>query len=435
MIDTITPAGCGGRHRRVAALAAFGTGAVLAAAALGAALGALGALLGADALVVALAVAGLAVVAAAREAGLLRLGLPQVRRQVPERWRREWPLPAWSAAYGAGLGAGALTHQTVATFWVACAAAVWLADPVTSALALAAFGAGRAAMAALPARRVGGLLRLRPVLLRLNVVALVACAVLVLVPAASAAARPDVLNLGPGSQDDPSFSNGVLAFTQRGPAAGVVVAPAGRPRFVVAGASGASLDGDLLAYRDSTGIAVVDWRTGVPAAHLDDATADRPALDWPWLAFRRQQPNGARALVLRDVTTGVERIVTVVRPGDELSRPALAAGFLAWSATTRSGSAVRILQVPWGVSTRVRTSRTLVLTAPAISARSVGWVERDREGSSVVVQAIVDARRQTILRLPGATRTFVALALEGRGAWASYWDLRRRFTRIVRVGY
>src|SRR5690349_14237452 len=100
MIDTITPAGCGGRHRRLAALAAFAAGAVLAAAGLGAALGGLGALAGADARAVGLAVVALAGLAAAREAGLVRLPLPQVRRQVPERWRREWPLGAWSAAYG-----------------------------------------------------------------------------------------------------------------------------------------------------------------------------------------------------------------------------------------------------------------------------------------------------------------------------------------------
>jgi len=435
MIDTITPAGCGGRHRRLAALAAFATGAVLAAAALGLALGGLGALAGADVRAAGIAVVVLAAAAAAREAGLLRLPLPQVRRQVPEGWRREWPLPVWSAAYGAGLGIGVLTHQTVATFWVACAAAVWLAEPATSALVLAAFGAGRAAMAAVPQRRVAGLLRLRPALLRVNALALALCAVLVLVPAASAAARPDVLNLGPGSQDEPSYSNGVLAFTQRGPGAGVVVAPPGLPRFAVPGATGAALDGDLLAFRDSTGIGVIDWRTGQPAARLDDATADRPALDWPWLAFRRQQPNGAQALVLRDLTTGGERIVTVVRPGDDLSRPALGAGFLSWSATTRSGSVVRILQVPWGVSTRVRTSRSLVLGAPAISTRSVGWIERDVAGSSLVVQALADARRRTILRLAGGTRTLVGLTLEGRGAWASYWDVRRRFTRIVRIGY
>src|SRR6187551_518943 len=120
MISTISPAGCGGRHRRNVALAAFALGAIAAAAALGLALGALGGRAGADRLAVALAVGALALVAAAREAGLVALPLPQLRRQVPERWRREWPLPLWSAAYGAGLGLGVLTHQAVATFWVVC---------------------------------------------------------------------------------------------------------------------------------------------------------------------------------------------------------------------------------------------------------------------------------------------------------------------------
>src|SRR5690242_3522371 len=111
MVETVTPAVCGGRHRRRIALALFTVGAIAAAAALGAVLGALGSLLDRD---TALAVAGaLALVAALREAGWLRLPLPGVARQVPERWRREWPLPAWSLAYGAGLGLGFLTHQVV----------------------------------------------------------------------------------------------------------------------------------------------------------------------------------------------------------------------------------------------------------------------------------------------------------------------------------
>src|SRR6185436_3205426 len=95
----------------------------------------------------------------------------------------------------------------------------------------------RALAAALPAERV---LAARPLLLRANAVVLVLCAALVVAPAAEA--RPHALNLGPGSQDDPSFSNGVLAFTQRGPAAGVIVAPPNAPRFSVPGASGAALD-------------------------------------------------------------------------------------------------------------------------------------------------------------------------------------------------
>ena len=272
MISTISPAGCGGRHRRNLALAAFALGAVIASALLGLALGAVGAVAGADRLGVALAVGALALVAAARESGLVRLPLPQVRRQVPERWRREWPLPLWSAAYGAGLGLGVLTHQAVATFWVVCAAAVWLAEPVPASIALAAFGAGRALAASLPAERV---LAARPLLLRVNAIVLVLCAALVVAPAADA--RPQVLNLGPGSQDDPSFSNGVLAFTQRGPAAGVVVAPPNAPRFTVPGAAGTALDEGLLAYRD--------W----PASSSSTGTRARR-----WRAWTRPAPTGPR---------------------------------------------------------------------------------------------------------------------------------------------
>ena len=103
------------------ALLGFAVGAVAISALVGAALGALGLLLGIE---LALVVAGLALLAAAREAGLVRLPLPQVRRQVPARRRATLPLPVWSLGYGAGLGAGFFTFQPVSTFWVACAGAI-----------------------------------------------------------------------------------------------------------------------------------------------------------------------------------------------------------------------------------------------------------------------------------------------------------------------
>ena len=150
MVETITPAGCGSRHRYRVALALFSVGAIGAAAALGALLGLAGASLDRSWTVPVLAV--LALVAGLREWGVLRVPLPGAHRQVPERWRREWPLGAWSLAYGAGLGAGIFTHQVVASFWVACAGAIAIGDPAWSAACLALFGAGRALMVALPAR-------------------------------------------------------------------------------------------------------------------------------------------------------------------------------------------------------------------------------------------------------------------------------------------
>src|SRR3954451_8370359 len=122
MVATITPAGCGSRRRQLLAASLFSAGALAAAALIGGLAGLAGAALGAARWP--LAAALLALLACLREAGALRLPVPQARWQVPERWRRELPLPVWSAGYGAGLGLGLVTYQPVATFWVALAGAL-----------------------------------------------------------------------------------------------------------------------------------------------------------------------------------------------------------------------------------------------------------------------------------------------------------------------
>ena len=143
MVETISPAVCGTRRRTALALTLFAAGSIGVAAAVGLLLG----LLGSAALVpvaIALALAGVL-----RESGVLRLPVPQSRRQVPERWHHELPLPVWSLGYGAGLGVGVLTYQPVATFLVVAVAAA-ASGPTAAVLALSAFGIGRVAGASLP---------------------------------------------------------------------------------------------------------------------------------------------------------------------------------------------------------------------------------------------------------------------------------------------
>ena len=151
MLETFTPAVCGSRKRQIVGQALFAVSAVAAAAVLGLLLGFTGSMLGAEKAV--LGAAALALVAAAREAGLIRFAIPQARRQVPERWRFELPLPVWASGYGAGLGAGFFTYQPISTFWVACAGALALAEPVPAALCVSLYGAGRALMVVWPRRR------------------------------------------------------------------------------------------------------------------------------------------------------------------------------------------------------------------------------------------------------------------------------------------
>src|SRR3954453_15252406 len=111
MVETIVPV-VHGTRTWLLSLALFTAGAVTAAGVLGLALGPA---LPAGGAGVAGAVAGLALLAAAAELGLLPLPLPQMRRQVPERWRERYSQPLTALLYGAGLGFGFATYLPVAT--------------------------------------------------------------------------------------------------------------------------------------------------------------------------------------------------------------------------------------------------------------------------------------------------------------------------------
>ena len=243
MVETISPAVCGTRHRTALALALFAAGATSVAALVGLLLGEFGS----RALVpvaVALAVAGVL-----RESGALRIPVPQSRRQVPERWHHALPLPVWSFGYGAGLGLGVLTYQPVATFLVVAVAAA-ASGPTAAVLALTAFGIGRVVGASLPTTFVDRMAMFYRPMRRLNAVALAALALALVVAPAGAATLP----LGPGSQLDPAVSeDGTLAYTQRaddGTTAVRVVPMTGAPITIRRGL-GPSVRGDYLAYRDA----------------------------------------------------------------------------------------------------------------------------------------------------------------------------------------
>ena len=142
-VDTLGAA----RHRGgsvARACAAFAAGAVAGGIATFVALGGVGSVIDASPAFTAAAIALVAAAAAIAEARGVRV-VPQVRRQVPEPWRRALPPSVTAAAYGALLGLGFTTFVLTFTFW-AVAAATFLHGSVLVAAAVgAAFGVGRAA--------------------------------------------------------------------------------------------------------------------------------------------------------------------------------------------------------------------------------------------------------------------------------------------------
>lgn len=69
---------------------------------------------------------------------------PRIRRQVPERWRREMPLPVAAALYGGLLGLGFTTFVMTWAVWALAGVCLLLGAPVVGVVVGLAFGLGRA---------------------------------------------------------------------------------------------------------------------------------------------------------------------------------------------------------------------------------------------------------------------------------------------------
>jgi hypothetical protein len=435
MVETFTPAVCGSRRRQSLALAFFATGAVAASALVGAALGALGARAGGP---LVLAAACLAVLAAARESGLVRLPLPQIRRQVPERWRAELPLPVWSAGYGLGLGVGFLTFQPVATFWVACATAIALGRPLVAAACFAAYGTGRAVMAVWPGGRhedataaVERLARRRRSVLRANAFALLVCAGLLAASSAGAA----VANLGPGF--DPSAAGTVLARARMDSGSSrVIVEPQGESSVAVPGGGAPAVDGDLLAYDDAEGVKVINWRTGGLVVRVDGAVA-KPSLAWPRLSFVRTGSKYKR-LILANFShpaAPTERMITRTARRNDLGRPSLAAGRIAWHVVTRHESRVFVERLAGGSRTLVARSRIAVESNPALTKRRILWVEQRSRSAHVRVRRLDRTGSRIIYSIETRRRRLSTTDMTGHRAYVSRWSPATGASTLIRVNF
>jgi hypothetical protein len=423
MIETITPAVCGGRNQYRLAFAAFTLGALAAAALLGAALGLAGSVFGVRDAVIAVAV--LAALAAVREAGLLRLPLPQLRLQVPESWHHELPLSVWATGYGAGLGAGVFTYQPVATFWIACASALALGRPLPAAACFLLYGAGRAFMVIVPQRcfreatvAVERLARRRSALRRANAIALAMCAALL---AASPASGAGLLSLGVGNQLDPSVSNGVLAYTQRD-AAGrrVVVRVSAAETYSFSGARTPSLDGGLVAYGDAAGVRVVEWASGSERARLP-GNVSRPALDWPWLAYRVDNADGTSEIRLRNLQGNETRSLTKFGSRVDLGRPALAAGRVAWQVVSERASRIVLYTIATRARISVAKSRVALVAHPALTSSRILWVEHRSGVSRIKRRRIASTRAYTLVGLSSRSASMWTTALGGGSVYYTRW--------------
>jgi cytochrome c biogenesis protein CcdA len=411
--ETVAPVVHGVR-RWVIAVAAFAAGSIAAGAALGLALGWVAERAGGGSVHGAWAAAGVAAAYAAREAGLLRLPIPQLRRQVPQRWREVLPLPATAFLYGAGLGVGFVTYIPVATL-VAVTAAVALADPSDGMAALAAFGAGRAVVlvaataglrdwdeAAERFERAGQWLRERGGALRTaNAGAMAALAGVLAATATPATAAAAVqIDLGSHHVADPSAGPaGVLAWDQ---VTGGVVQGKLRANGVVNDLPGKTpdIDGNRVVVDTGTEFQIVDTGSLAVMRTLQ-LKGTEPALFGNWLVYRRV--TSRRRLILFNLGTNRSRVIATVKMRSDLGEPDISGRRVAYTVTGHGRSSVRIYRIDRDVTKRVAQTPIWSYSHASIGGNTVVYVRQASSGAAVWRLDLPGGRVRRIHRIAGGT--------------------------------
>ena len=401
----------GGRRTTLAACAAFVPGALAGGVLTFGALALLGSLLGGGSAAL-LAGATLAAAAAVAELGGVRIA-PQVRRQVPEHWRRVLPLPLAAAGYGVLLGLGFTTF--VLTFAVPALAGVSLAvgDPAAGLAIGLAFGAGRAlpvvALAPVADARLGigatELMAERPSILRgfraADALALAAVA-LTLGTHDAAAATGTVAD--PGS--DPSAAGSDLLWQ----------VPGGPAVFRRDGtqipfeARSAALGGPYVAAIVGEEIRVTDRATGAQVATLSAPGADKVAVSERWLAWRRGTAGGDTIIAAGIPLPGAPppaapRDIAGIPAPSQLGRPALDGDRLVFHVAGRASSRIEEVDLASGRRRTIRRARRASLTNPSLLGDRLLYVRTNTWSQSLVLERRGRRPRgRTLLRIAPLVR-------------------------------
>ncbi len=397
VIETIGPTGhLGGRRTTLAACATFLPGAVAGGVLTFGSLAALGEVLhGAGGRTAYLAAAAIAVLAAVLELRGTRI-VPQIRRQLPEHWRRVMPMPLAAALYGVLLGIGFTTFVLSFGVWALAGVSLAVGDPELGLLLGVSFGVGRAipivALAPFAGRpfgiRANALMCEHPGvylgLRRGDAAALAAVALALVVVPGSAGATDEVAP----TATDPSATLDAFAFERLG---GAGVLRSGGVEFALNGGDPA-IGGSYLAVIASDGSTELFSRSSLASvAKLETAGADALAVSDSWLVYRARFPAGGEGIFARNISSigapGPVQTVSTIGGAGQVSRPSLDGANLVYGIATPEGS--RIVQQGLGTNDTkvlVRSNR-LLLFNPAINGDSFVYSRTDAHRSRLMIRS------------------------------------------------
>jgi hypothetical protein len=396
VIETIGPTGhTGGRRTTAAACVAFLPGAVLGGLLTFGSLAWCGELLhGAGGRAAYLVAAAIALLAAVLEARGTRI-VPQIRRQLPEHWRRVLPMPLAAALYGVLLGIGFTTFVLSFGVWALAGVSLAVGDPALGLLVGAAFGVGRAipilALAPAAGGRVGiqatELMCERPGvylgLRRGDAAALLAAALALILVPGEAGARG---SLTEQHATDPAASPDALVYQRL---AGQGVLRRGGTEVGLDG-SNPTIGGAYVATLKQGTVQLSDRNSLAPVAQVPAPGADSIAVSDAWLVYRAPLGGGGDGIFARQIAnpSAPGPIVTLSTVGGsgQLSPPSLDGSTLLFGVARSRGS--RIVQQTVGTRkhrTLVRSGR-LLLFDPAVSGKAFTYVRSDTRHSRLMIR-------------------------------------------------
>jgi hypothetical protein len=412
MVETLGGARARAGARTVrTSCATFALGALAGGAITFTALAAIGSALGGAGSGAALTAAvAIALAAALGEALGVRV-VPQIRRQVPEPWRRTLPLPLAAALYGVLLGLGFTTFVLTLAVWALAGIAVAVGSLHAGLLIGLGFGAGRALPVVLMAPRYATLgqrleskMAERPALLRrlrlADGVLLAAVAVAFLASGSASAARPHLVANGAA---DPSRAGLALAWERIGGAGAVLVAGDARSELP---AQDVAIGGRWIATRSGAAITLHDRASGTVAAQLNAPAATQLAVSDRWLVWRAARRGGgdrlwAISLPVAHAAAGpIARLVAGTGSREAIDRPALSGDHLAYAAATTHGSRVAIVNLATRRRRVALGSRFAQLSQPALDGGRLLFVQRTYCTQRLrVVRTSTLRRPRTLLRI------------------------------------
>jgi len=443
MVETVGLSGDGARRRTtIASCIAFVPGAVGGGMATFGALSAVGELVhGVGGRAAYLVAAAIAIAAAVAEARGTRI-VPQIRRQLPERWRWTMPLPLAAALYGVLLGLGFTTFVLSFGVWALAGISLALGDPATGLVIGASFGVGRALPVVLVApvvdRRLGvkcvELMAERPAVyraFRLGDAVTLGLVAVALTATTATAARTEA-----PSGADPSAAGEALAY-QRADRSGVLrvhgqsLGLPGRDP-AIGGPYAAVIDGGDM-------ISILNRFTRNPIGSFSADGVEAVAISKGWVAFLTLK-DGRYALKARPIrhpaNPGKPKRIAAVSSPAQIGHPSVDGGRVFYAVSKRRGTAIKRRNLRSGKRGTVVRSRTAALSNPSVLGKRLLYVRAKRARQGPQVTSAPKLRQSLMLKRIGGKGQGHRVYSRGerRQIWTTSLSVKRGFATLLGGG-